>query len=33
MTASVNHRELMADLRDRNVTTVNEEQIPEGANP
>lgn len=33
MTASVNHRELMADLRDRNVTTVNEEQIPDGANP
>ena len=31
MTASVNHRELMADLRDRNVTTVNEEQIPDGA--
>ena len=31
MTASVNHRDLMADLRDRNVTTVNEEQIPDGA--
>ena len=26
MTASVNHRDLMADLRDRNVTTVNDEQ-------
>jgi hypothetical protein len=33
MTASVNHRDLMADLRDRNVTTVNEEHIPDGANP
>jgi DNA-binding transcriptional regulator YhcF (GntR family) len=31
MTASVNHRDLMADLRDRNVTTVNDEQIPDGA--
>jgi DNA-binding transcriptional regulator YhcF (GntR family) len=29
MTASVNHRDLMADLRDRNVTTVNEEQTPD----
>ena len=26
MTASVNHRELMADLKDRNVTPVNDEQ-------
>lgn len=33
MTASVNHRDLMADLRDRNVTTVNDEHIPDGANP
>jgi hypothetical protein len=31
MTASVNHRDLMKDLRERNVTTVNDEQIPEGA--
>lgn len=31
MTASVNHRDLMADLRERNVTTVNDEQIPDGA--
>ena len=29
MTASVNHRDLMADLRDRNVTTVNDEQTPD----
>ena len=29
MTASVNHRDLMADLRDRNVTTVNNEQTPD----
>ena len=29
MTASVSHRDLMADLRDRNVTTVNEEQTPD----
>lgn len=33
MTASVNHRDLMADLRDRNTITVNDEQIPDGANP
>ena len=26
MTASINHRELMADLKDRNVTPVNDEQ-------
>ena len=29
MTASVNHRDLMADLRDRNVTTVNDEHTPD----
>ena len=29
MTASVNHRELMADLRDRNAITVNDEQTPD----
>ena len=29
MTASVNHRELMADLRDRNSITVNDEQTPD----
>ena len=29
MTTSVNHRDLMADLRDRNVTTVNDEQTPD----
>lgn len=29
MTASVNHRELMADLRDRNTITVNDEQTPD----
>ena len=29
MTASVNHRDLMADLRERNVTTVNDEQTPD----
>ena len=33
MTASVNHRDLMADLRDRNAITVNDEHIPDGANP
>lgn len=33
MTASVNHRDLIADLRDRNTITVNDEQIPDGANP
>ena len=36
MTASVNHRDLMADLKNRsaetNVTPVNDEQIPDGAN-
>ena len=29
MTASVNHRDLMADLRDRNTITVNDEQTPD----
>lgn len=29
MTASVNHRDLMADLRDRNSITVNDEQTPD----
>ena len=29
MTASVNHRDLMADLRDRNAITVNDEQTPD----
>ena len=29
MTASVNHRELMADLRDRNTVTVNDEHTPD----
>jgi hypothetical protein len=29
MTASVNHRALMADLRDRNTITVNDEQTPD----
>jgi len=33
MTASVSHRDLMADLKDRNTITVNDEQIPDGANP
>lgn len=32
MTASVNHRDLMKDLKERNVTPVNDEQIPDGAN-
>ena len=31
MTASVSHRDLMKDMKERNVTTVNEEQIPDGA--
>jgi hypothetical protein len=29
MTASVNHRDLMADLKDRNTITVNDEQTPD----
>ena len=29
MTASVNHRDLMKDLKERNVTPVNDEQIPD----
>lgn len=29
MTASVNHRDLMRDLKERNVTTVNDEQTPD----
>ena len=29
MTASVNHRDLMADLRDRNSSTVNDEHTPD----
>ncbi len=33
MTASVNHRDLMRDLKERDVTPVNDEQIPDGANP
>jgi hypothetical protein len=33
MTASVNHRDLMKDLKERDVTPVNDEQIPDGANP
>lgn len=32
MTASVNHRDLMKDLKERDVTPVNDEQIPDGAN-
>ena len=31
MTASVSHRDLMRDLRERRVTPVNDEQIPDGA--
>ncbi len=31
MTASVNHRDLMRDLKERDVTPVNDEQIPDGA--
>ena len=31
MTASVNHRDLMKDLKERDVTPVNDEQIPDGA--
>jgi len=33
MTASVSHRDLMRDLHERRVTPVNDEQIPDGANP
>lgn len=29
MTASVSHRDLMKDLKERNVTTVNDEQTPD----
>jgi hypothetical protein len=29
MTASVNHRDLMKDMKERNVTTVNDEQTPD----
>jgi len=32
MTASVNHRDLMKDLKERDVTPVNDEQLPDGAN-
>jgi hypothetical protein len=32
MTASVSHRDLMKDLKERDVTPVNDEQIPDGAN-
>jgi len=31
MTASVSHRDLMKDLKERRVTPVNDEQIPDGA--
>jgi hypothetical protein len=29
MTASVSHRDLMKDMKERNVTTVNDEQTPD----
>jgi hypothetical protein len=29
MTASVNHRDLMKDLKERDVTPVNDEQTPD----
>ena len=32
MTASVSHRDLMKDLKERDVTPVNDEQLPDGAN-